>query len=77
MDDYEEAYELWSSTEGTGLRLLDDSKDGISKFLNRNPHTNFVCRLNGELVGTILCGHDGRRGYIYHAAFFLLVTLGM
>lgn len=67
ISDYEEAYKLWNNTEGMGLRSLDDSRDGIDKFLKRNPTTNFVCRVKNELVGVILCGHDGRRGYIYHA----------
>ncbi len=66
IDDYEEAFQLWSNTEGMGLRTLDDSKEGISAFLRRNPTTNFICRENNDLIGVILCGHDGRRGYIYH-----------
>ena len=49
-----------------GLRSLDDSREGISRFLSRNPNTSFAAYENGKLVGTILSGHDGRRGYIYH-----------
>ena len=64
--DYEEIFNLWKSTGGMGLRSLDDSQQGISAFLKRNPTTNFVAIDNDEIVGTILCGHDGRRGYIYH-----------
>ncbi len=64
--DYEEAYALWSNTDGMGLRSLDDSKEGIDKFLKRNPTTNFVSRDGDRLMGVILCGHDGRRAYIYH-----------
>ena len=64
--DYEEIFDLWKNTDGMGLRSLDDSQQGISAFLKRNPATNFVATDNGEIVGTILCGHDGRRGYIYH-----------
>lgn len=67
-EDYGEAYKLWTNTKGMGLRSLDDSETGIKKFLDRNPSTNFVCRIKGKLVGVILCGHDGRRGYIYHTA---------
>lgn len=67
ITDYSEAYELWTNTEGMGLRTLDDSEAGIGKFLKRNPTTNFICRINNELIGAILCGHDGRRAYIYHA----------
>lgn len=66
--DYEEVYKLWKNTEGMGLRSLDDSRDGIMTFLNRNPNTNFVCKENNKVVGVILSGHDGRRGYIYHLA---------
>lgn len=68
IDDYEKVYELWSNTSGIGIRSLDDSKNGISKFLLRNPTSNFVATINDEFVGVILSGHDGRRGYIYHAA---------
>jgi ribosomal protein S18 acetylase RimI-like enzyme len=67
VSDYEKAFTLWSATDGMGLRSLDDSKEGISKFLIRNPNTNFICRIDGQVVGVILCGHDGRRAYIYHA----------
>lgn len=49
-----------------GLRSLDDSEEGIRLFLKRNPTTNFAAHENGKLVGAILCGHDDRRGYIYH-----------
>ena len=66
INDYEELFELWTNTPNMGLRSLDDSKEGISCFLKRNPNTNFVAYEDGRLVGAILCGHDGRRGYIYH-----------
>lgn len=66
--DYEQAYQLWTNTAGMGMRQLDDSFNGISQFLKRNPQTNYVAMIDGSLVGVILCGHDGRRGYIYHAA---------
>lgn len=68
IDDYQNVYDLWSNTKGMGLRSLDDSKEGISKFLERNPKTNFVAMIRGKLVGVIMSGHDGRRGYIYHTA---------
>lgn len=67
IEDYERVYKLWSHTDGMGMRSLDDSRDGISKFLHRNPTSNFVAVINNEIVGIILSGHDGRRGYIYHA----------
>ena len=68
MDDYPEASRIWQATEGMGLRSLDDSYEGINRFLVRNPRSNFICRTNDETAGVILAGHDGRRGYIYHAA---------
>lgn len=68
IDDYDGIYELWINTKGMGLNSADDTKDGIEKFLRRNPATNFVACDDGKIVGTILSGHDGRRGYIYHTA---------
>lgn len=68
MEDYEGVYELWMSCVGMGLNNLDDSKDGIEKFLLRNPATCFVAEEDGGIVGVILAGNDGRRGYIYHTA---------
>jgi len=65
--DYESVYDLWTRTPGMGLRSLDDSKEGVQFFLNRNPNTNFVYKQDGKIVGIIMSGHDGRRGYIYHA----------
>lgn len=67
VTDYKALYQLWTNTDGMGLRNLDDSKEGIAKFLKRNPTTNFVVVEEGILCGAILGGHDGRRGYIYHA----------
>lgn len=66
MDDYESLFFMWKDTPDIGLRSLDDSEEGISLFLKRNPETSFVAYENNKLVGAILCGHDGRRGYIYH-----------
>lgn len=66
ITDYEKIIDLWRNTDGMGLRSLDDSEQGISAFLRRNPSSNFVAIEKDEIVGTILCGHDGRRGYIYH-----------
>ncbi|MDF2685073.1 MAG: GCN5-related N-acetyltransferase [Clostridia bacterium] len=68
IDDYDTVYQLWSGTNGMGMRSLDDSKAGIEKFINRNPTTNFVTVINDIIVGVTLSGHDGRRGYIYHTA---------
>ena len=66
--DYNDVYNLWLNTPGTGLNTTDDSKEGIEKYLRRNPNTCFVAEKSGEIVGVILSGHDGRRGLIYHLA---------
>lgn len=68
INDYEDVYELWTNTSGMGMRSMDDSKEGIEKYLNRNPETCFVAEGENEIVGVILSGHDGRRGYIYHTS---------
>lgn len=68
IEDYHKVYELWSGTSGMGMRGLDDSEEGISRFLRRNPTTSFVAEIDGAIAGVVLCGHDGRRGYVYHMA---------
>jgi len=68
IEDYDEVYQLWAGTAGMGMRSVDDSLEGIAKFLKRNPNTSFLAQSENEMVGIILCGHDGRRGYIYHTA---------
>ncbi|MFX4262495.1 GNAT family N-acetyltransferase [Pelotomaculum propionicicum] len=68
INDYEEIYKLWMSTPGMGLNDIDDSKTGIDQYLKRNPNTCFVAIISGKIVGVILSGHDGRRGYIHHTA---------
>lgn len=66
--DYDEVYSLWLSTPGMGLNTTDDSREGIEKYLRRNPATSFVAEEGGRIVGVILSGHDGRRGFIHHTA---------
>lgn len=66
--DYPGVYELWISSAGMGLNNLDDSEEGIGRFLDRNPTTCFVATEGNKVVGVIIAGHDGRRGYIYHTA---------
>ncbi|MBR0461257.1 MAG: GNAT family N-acetyltransferase [Erysipelotrichaceae bacterium] len=68
IEDYEGVYELWINTPGMGLNTTDDSYDGIGKYLKRNPDTSFVAIEEGRIIGIILAGHDGRRGYIHHTA---------
>lgn len=67
-DDYDAAYRLWVSTPGMGLNTTDDSRQGILRYLARNPTTCFVAEREDAITGTILAGHDGRRGMIYHLA---------
>ncbi len=66
IEDYESIFALWKRTPGMGLRSVDDTREGIDKFLKRNPHTNFILTDGERAAGVILCGHDGRRAYIYH-----------
>lgn len=67
ISDYPAMVDLWQATPG--VRLVDaDSLEGIGAFLARNPGMSFVCMEGEGLVGTAMCGHDGRRGYIYHVA---------
>ena len=64
--DYDKIYALWKSIKGFGIRSVDDSREGIEAFLKRNPTTSVVAIENEEVVGSILCGYDGRYGYMYH-----------
>lgn len=66
LSDHAQAHTLWVHTPGVGVRANDDSEEGIARFLQRNPGLSFVAMDGDALVGTILCGHDGRRGVIYH-----------
>ena len=65
IDDYDEIHALWNSTPGMGLSNADSAYN-IGKFLIRNEGLSFCYEKDGRIIGTILCGHDGRRGYIYH-----------
>ena len=65
IEDYASAVLLWTRTEGVRLRDAD-SRAGIEKYLARNPGLSFIAESDGMLVGTIMSGHDGRRGYIQH-----------
>ena len=66
IEDYDQIYALWSKIKGFGIRSIDDSREGIERFLKRNPTTSVVAEEDGKIVGAILCGHDGRRGCFYH-----------
>ena len=65
IDLYEEVIFLWNQCDGIGLSDAD-SRGSIKAYLERNPGMSFVASENGNIVGAILCGHDGRRGYIHH-----------
>lgn len=67
LDDYDAVYALWLRCAGMGLNDVDDSREGIARYLRRNPDTCFVAE-DGGIIGVILAGHDGRRGYICHTA---------
>ena len=66
IEDYDEVYHLWKKIKGFGIRSIDDSKEGVERFLKRNPTSSVVAVEDGRIVGSILCGHDGRRGCFYH-----------
>ena len=68
IGDYEQIYALWLRSSGMGLNNLDDSREGIAGFLRRNPTTCLVAQEGERVVGVILAGNDGRRGYLYHTA---------
>ena len=66
ITDYEQVKSLWMCIKGFAIRSLDDSKEGVERFLMRNPSTSVVAVEDGIIIGSILCGHDGRRGCLYH-----------
>ncbi|HOO07798.1 MAG TPA: GNAT family N-acetyltransferase [Ruminococcus sp.] len=68
ISDYDAVYDLWMSCKNMGFNDVDDSREGIERFLRRNPSTNFVAVDEGRIVGVILGGQDGRRGFIHHMA---------
>jgi ribosomal protein S18 acetylase RimI-like enzyme len=67
-EDYDAIYELWNSTEQSrrALNPVDDSREGIARYLARNPNTCFAAEREGRIIGVILTGHDGRRAIIHH-----------
>ncbi|AXP08926.1 GNAT family N-acetyltransferase [Campylobacter hepaticus] len=64
--DYQAVCELWCQIKGFGIRSIDDSKENIERFLDRNPNLSAVALMHKKIIGTILCGHDGRTGGFYH-----------
>ena len=65
-DDWDGVAEVWKNHEGTNP--VDDSPEGFTKYLRRNPTTSFVAVDDGRIIGTILAGHDGRRGIFHHVS---------
>lgn len=63
--DYDEVLALWQASEGVGGA---ESREELTSYLTRNPGLSLVARDNGTLAGAVMCGHDGRRGYLYHLA---------
>jgi ribosomal protein S18 acetylase RimI-like enzyme len=67
-EDYEGAYDLWTRVPGMNLNSLDNSYTGIARIIRKNPETCLVAADNERIIGTILGGNDGRKGFIYHTA---------
>lgn len=66
VEDYDKVYALWKTIRGFGIRSIDDSREGVERFVKRNPTTSIVAEEDDAIIGAILCGHDGRRGCFYH-----------
>ncbi|MGA2242195.1 MAG: GNAT family N-acetyltransferase [Verrucomicrobiota bacterium] len=67
VKDFDTVIALWRCTEGVGLNE-SDTRRAIAAFLRRNPNLSFVAENDGRIIGAVLCGHDGRRGYLHHLA---------
>ena len=67
IGDYHEVVGLWNSVEGIGLNDAD-TREMIESYLQRNPGLSFIAKDGARIVGAVLCGHDGRRGYLHHLA---------
>lgn len=67
MDDYDEACALWRAMPEVELDDAD-TREKMADYLKRNPAMSFVARQGGRMIGAVLCGHDGRRGYLHHLA---------
>jgi N-acetylglutamate synthase len=67
IEDYDAVVTLWRRSEGVGLNE-SDTREAIAAFLRRNLRLSFVAQKRGRIIGAVLCGHDGRRGYLHHLA---------
>ena len=65
-EDYDAVRALWLTIRGFGIRALDDSREDVVRFIRRNPTTSVVAEMEGNIIGSILCGSDGRQGALYH-----------
>ena len=65
-EDYDEVHALWMTIRGFGIRSIDDSREDVLRFIARNPMTSVVAMQEDRIVGSILCGNDGRQGTLYH-----------
>lgn len=65
--DFGEVLRLWQNTDGVGLNE-SDTEANLASYLERNPGMSFIARHGSEIIGAVLCGHDGRRGYLHHLA---------
>lgn len=68
IKNYEEILSLWESIDGIGLDKDADTKERVRIYLQRNPGLSFAAFEKGKVIGAVLCGHDGRRGYLHHLA---------
>ena len=66
-EDYAKMHEFWLSIPGLGLNEADE-QGKIKAYLLRNPEQSFICKSGAEIIGTIMCGNDGRRAFVYHLA---------
>ncbi|MGE5258085.1 MAG: GNAT family N-acetyltransferase [Hyphomicrobiales bacterium] len=67
LADYDQVMNLWTTCEGIGLSSAD-TQQAVGSYLERNPHLSRVAEEAGRVAAAVLCGHDGRRGYLYHLA---------
>jgi putative acetyltransferase len=67
IEDFDAVIALWRRTEGVGLNE-SDTRRANTAYLRRNPKLSFVAEKDGRIIGAVLCGHDGRRGYLHHLA---------
>ena len=65
-EDYDRVRKLWMSIKGFAIRSIDDSREDVERFIRRNPETSVVAVMGDRIVGSILCGHDGRQASFYH-----------